>query len=237
MARNKSSVLMVDADTTYVEQLAGVLRKFGHKILTTPDSAHAVSILEFRAFDVLMLDVETSLQKGIDLISYASCICPRPRVVVMGSTIPDETERSILNRGANIVFRKPIDVDVLQTFLAGTRSRSSFSGLVEEVDIVEYIQFILLGGKQTVLEVTSSLGTKCMLYLAKGQILHAVCGVLQGEKALYRCLCFKEGKFHHKPWEEPRQVTINQHAEFLLMEGVRQRDEAFNATDETSRIN
>ncbi len=71
------------------------------------------------------------------------------------------------------------------------------------------------------------------MFLSDGLVVHAECGILQGEQALYRCLRFKEGTFKHLPWEEPEQVTINKPGEFLLMEAVRKRDEAWGAGQES----
>ena len=98
---------------------------------------------------------------------------------------------------------------------------------MEGVDIIEYMQFVLLGGRKMILEVTSTLGTQGRLHVSEGQITHAECGVLKGEQAFYRCVCFREGTFRHLPWEEPGEGTINKPGEFLLMEAVRKRDEAW----------
>lgn len=227
MNRNSCSILIVDSDESSVKRLAKTLKHLGHSVLVTADATHAVSILEFRAFGVLILDVETAVQKGIDLVGYAGCINPKPRIVAMDKEVTSETERELVDRGASLILRKPVNLRTLLDFLEPTRIRSSFSGKVEEIDILEYVQFILLGGRKTVLEITSTLGTKGRIYLADGNIIHAECGVLEGEKALYRCLCFMEGAFSHVPWEQPEEATINRPGEFLLMEAVRKRDEAW----------
>jgi CheY-like chemotaxis protein len=229
MADPQCSILVVDTDQAGASAMAQTLKRAGHSVLTARDGAHAVSILEFRAFDVLVLDVAAARVDDLDLISWAGCLCPRPRVVVMGNAASRVVERAVLARGAHIFLQKPIDFKRLTEFLSPMRSRSSFSGTVENVDIVEYVQFIMLGCSKTLLEITSSLGTQGWLYLADGLVIHAVCGILQGEQALYRCLRFKEGTFKHLPWQEPEQITINKPGEFLLMEAVRKRDEAWGA--------
>jgi hypothetical protein len=93
---------------------------------------------------------------------------------------------------------------------------------------MEYFQFVILGFRKTILEVTSLVGTRGRIYLADGLVLHAELGVLRGEQALYSCLCFKEGTFSHLSWEEPEELTINKQGEVLLMEAVRRRDEAWS---------
>lgn len=227
MGGKKSSILVVDTDQAATLTLAATLKEFGHSVLTARDAIHALSILEFRAFEVLMVDIEASRVEGIDLIGWARSICPRPRIVVIGNSASADEQASIVSRGAGLFLSKPLDLGRLIQFLESTRSHSSFSGMVEGVDIVEYVQFILLGGKKTLLEITSNVGTQGRIFLSEGLVLHAVCGILQGEQALYRCLCFKEGSFAHLPWQEPEQITINKPGEFLLMEAARKRDEVW----------
>jgi CheY-like chemotaxis protein len=227
MIRGGCSILVVDTDQADARVITQALKGLGHFVLMARDGAHALSILEFRAFDVVVIDVAASRVNDVDLIDWAGHLCPRPRIVATGDATLRAVERSVLGKGANLFLRKPLDLEKLRKFLTSTRSRSSFTGTVEGVDIVEYVQFVLLGGGKTLLEITSSLGTKGRLFIADGMLVHAVCGILQGEQALYRCLRFKEGTFSHLPWEEPESLTIDKPGEFLLMEAVRKRDEAW----------
>lgn len=227
MTKTSCSVLLVDPDHISAGLVAGSLRQNGHTVFEARDLAHAVSILEFRAFDVLVMTVDPTREDDLAVIEWTASLTPRPRIVVMASSTPSGGDSEILGRGADLFLVKPVDVSALMELMAQGRSRSSFSGKVVGVDLIEYVQFVLLGGKKTVLEVTSSLGTHGRLFVADGNIIHADCGVLQGEPALYRCLCFREGTFVHQPWEAPDSVTINKPGEFLLMEAVRKRDESW----------
>jgi len=224
MQKKICSILLVDSDQSNAALLSKCLKECGHSVLTARDGAHALSILEYRGFEVLIVDAATSRIDGYDLMQLGAC----PRVIAMGSAESPELERSVIERGASIFLEKPVDFEELRNFLSQGPGRSSFSGMVEGVDIVEYVQFIMLGGRSTILEVTSSLGTKALLYISDGQVLHAVCGILKGEPALYRCLRFMEGTFSHLPWREPEEITIDKPGEFILMEAVRKRDEAWS---------
>lgn len=227
MVKKSCSILLVDRDHASAALLAKALKAQSHTVFSARDLAHAVSILEFRAFEVLIVDVNPSDPRELDVINWTASLTPRPRIIVTGGAVPAEGEQALFDRGTDLYLLKPVDVSTLVDFIARTRSRSSFSGMVRGVDIIEYVQFVMLGGRKTVLEVTSSLGTRGRLFLADGNIVHADCGLLLGEPALYRCLCFKEGSFAHEPWEDPDSVTINKPGEFLLMEAIRKRDEAW----------
>jgi len=225
--RYNGSILVVDADEAVGRSLAQDLKKRGISAFTARDCYHAMSILEFRAFEVLIIDTAASEADGVDLIGWASCACPRPRIIAMGKGPSPDEERSVLARGAGLLLAKPINVDGLVRFLASIHSRSSFSGHVQEVDLVEYVQFMMLTGKKTILEITSNFGTHGLIFVSGGRVVHAECGILKGEQALYRCLCFKEGDFKHLPWHEPERITVDKPGEFILMEAVRKRDDAW----------
>lgn len=225
--RYNGSVLVVDADEAEGRSLAQALKKRGLPAFTARDSYHAMSILEFRAFEVLIIDTATSEVDGIDLIGWASCACPRPRIIAMAAASSPAEQRSVCERGAGLLLPKPVNIESLMQVLVSSHGRSSFSGYVEGVDVVDYVQFMILTGKKTILEITSNVGTQGRIFMAGSRVLHAECGILKGEQALYRCLCFKEGSFKHLPWREPEQVTVNKPGEFLLMEAVRKRDDAW----------
>lgn len=227
MVRNNVPILLVHTDHASARSLADSLEQCGLSVFIARDGRHAMSILEFRAFAVVVIDVDPPVDKRVDLIDWSRRLCPRPRVVAVGSNIPGKDERAILSGGANLVLRKPVDVALLLDFIQGTHKRSSFTGTVEGADILEYVQFVMLSGQKTVLEITSTLGTQGRIFLLNGHVVHAECGVLKGIQALYRCLCFREGTFAHKPWCEPEQTTIKVPGELLLLEAARKRDEVW----------
>jgi two-component system chemotaxis response regulator CheB len=233
MAKRNYSILLIDHSQDDAKFLAKILKENGHSVLVARDAQHAVSILEYRGFDALVVDLNVSHIGDMDLISWASCICPKPRIVATGDASVN-VEQLAIERGANLFLHRPVDPEKLMRFLAQSKSRSSFSGKVEGVDIIEYVQFVLLGGSKTILEITSSIGTQGRLYIMNGHVIHAECGVLQGEPALYRCLGFREGSFSHLPWAEPEQPTIRKPGEFILMEAVRKRDDAWGDSDAQS---
>ena len=119
---------------------------------------------------------------------------------------------------------------------AETESRS-FSGRVEDVDILDFVQFLLLTRKKVVLNVHSLLGDKGQLYLDEGRIVHAIRGKEEGKQAFYQCMNFQGGFFSTKRWHEPSKRSINMPGDFLLMEAARRRDDLQALSlDELSRI-
>jgi hypothetical protein len=112
-----------------------------------------------------------------------------------------------------------------------------FSGTVDHVDILDFVQFMLLIRKKAVLHIHSLLGHKGKLYLDDGQIVHAIKGEKLGRQAFFECMSFKGGFFSIKRWHEPSERSIDLPGDFLLMEAARMRDDFHvQSADDVSRI-
>jgi hypothetical protein len=105
-------------------------------------------------------------------------------------------------------------------------SKFMFSGHVECVDILDYIQFVLTDGRRAVLDVHALTGSKCRLYIEAGQVLHAESDDKEGAEAFYQCTQYRGGKFSHLVWMEPKHISIKEPGTYLLLEAARRRDEA-----------
>jgi hypothetical protein len=98
--------------------------------------------------------------------------------------------------------------------------------MVEGIDILDYVQWVLLDGRTTILEIRYPEATSCRLYFKEGQILHAVMGRQEGEEAFYLCVMCPSGIFSHFPWSDPEKRTIEKPGTQILFEAARRRDEA-----------
>ena len=151
-----------------------------------------------------------------------------PFVALMGYADPEQEEVDP-STGVDRVLAKPIKVPQLLEIITQEIGKESaggaFSGKVDKIDLLEYVQLLLLNGRRIVLEVSSTEGMKGLIFVDRGEILHAICGDLRGEDALYKCLTFKSGTFSTRPWQEPEEVTINRSAMFLLVEAARKKDD------------
>jgi hypothetical protein len=105
------------------------------------------------------------------------------------------------------------------------RKQYFYSGTIDHVDILDHIQWIVLDGRQTILEITVPDGKRCKVYLRAGEIIHAINGERYGEEAIYSTVMSITGSFCHLPWTEPDRRTIEKPALQILLEAARRRDE------------
>ena len=68
------------------------------------------------------------------------------------------------------------------------------------------------------------------VYLHHGDVIHAVCGSVEGEKAVYRMLGWPPGTFSLAEDVVPTERTIDSTWEHLLLEGARRADSGIEAS-------
>lgn len=225
MQLRRFSILVVDSDRTHAMLLSQALASAGHHVLAARDGAHAHGILLYRGFDFLIVNEKDAMAHEVDLLAWAKQLCPRPHTVVIGRGESPSERQGFLERGASLYLTKPVNLEHLAQYVSQAASHGSFSGTVDEVDILEYVQFVMLSGRKTALEVVSNLGTRAVLFLAGGTVYHATCGRVIGEEAFYRCMEFKAGTFSHTSGLGVQEPTIDKPGDSLLMEAARRRDQ------------
>jgi ActR/RegA family two-component response regulator len=246
MRKTKRAILVVDKDQANARALFAALVRAGHSVTDSFGAEQAAGILQERSFDVAIVDVLTSRHGDIDLLELLRKDWSQPKIIAMADFSSLAVQKRVVSRGAHHYVDKPVDMDTVVRLVESTGSEEagkpmagsaddrdswpsqdarSFSGQVQGVDILEYLQFMMLTGKQTVVEVTSQSGCACRLFLRDGNVVHAQSNEARGEEAFYHCLGLKGGQFTNLPWVDPPEKTINKPGDFLLFEAARRRDE------------
>jgi len=226
---SKRRILLVDDDPDIVWGLGRVLARSGYTVTTCGDGAEAVGLLTQREFDAVITDVQMPEVNGLALTEWINQNRPRTRVVVM-TAFGSATVQEIAHRnGVTLYLEKPVDPDLLLRVLGQRGRADSFSGVVEDIDLFDYVQLLLVTNRRAVLEVVSSDGLRGRMYIDGGRVRHAESQELEGEEAFFCCLKFHGGRFASVPWTEPARDTITRKGEYLLMEAARLKDESARA--------
>ncbi len=193
-----------------------------------------------RAVAALMSSGSTDGAQGADFVRRMGGICivqdahncmdpTLPEAVHTKTTIdlalPDFLMADFFMGGAITEKHRQKHQSISKTSPSSLALQEDFSGYVDKVDIIEYLQFVLLSGKPTVLEVFSEGGETGRIFARNGNVVHAVCRNLEGEEALFKCLAFRGGKFVNRPWSEPSKITLDKPGDYLVMEAARRRDD------------
>lgn len=234
MTGRKESILLVDDDPEQVWALGRYFTRAGYSVTTCGDGAEAISVLESRHFDTVITDIQMPRLNGLALVDWLRENRSGTRVVVITAFGGPSIRHLSISKGAILYMEKPVDPDLLAEALSSTKEETAFSGSIDKIDILDYLQLMMLTGRRVVLEVSSRDGGQGLIFIDRGEVRHATCGHLEGEEALFKCLGFESGSFVNLPWTEPDTITITKPGEFLLMEAARRRDDAREAMEKKS---
>ncbi len=236
-------ILLISNNRAATAALNQGLKQRGQITFVAATGPDAVKIFDENDVDAVVCDQEVKdlsvweVSQAIRAIAEAKGSL-RPRIVLLVEETNDAmVERLILRTEADRIARKPIGPDQLLQIIDEEARRvtgqATFSGRIHGIDILEYVQLLMISGQQVIVEIVSREGTRGYLYVDEGTVVHAVCDQLEGENALYKCLGFNGGSFASLPWHEPRKVTISRPGELLLLEAARLRDEMNIGTADT----
>ncbi|MDK3161951.1 SUMF1/EgtB/PvdO family nonheme iron enzyme [Kamptonema cortianum] len=112
--------------------------------------------------------------------------------------------------------------------------QKGFSGNLDQFSLVDILQMCCISGRTGRL-VFSRDNHQGNVYILKGAIRHAECGIFEGEQAVYEIIGWDYGSFRFDEGEYPCPQTIKVGWEHILMEGVRIRDEKKEAQGEKDK--
>jgi len=230
MSTRTRRILVVDRDPGTVWGVGSCLTRDGCTVCTCRDGLEAIELLSSNRYDFLITDIRLPRLNGLSVIDWVRENRPSLKVIVMTDFDSPAVRKLCLSKGAILYLEKPVDTALLKGVISAYEDTTSFSGSVDEIDILDYVQLMMLTGRQIVLEVLSKEGERGLLFINKGQIVHAECGELEAKEAVFKCLGFAGGSFVNRSWREPRHISIEGSGEFLLIEAARLRDEARRKT-------
>ena|SRR5438132_9949314 len=117
----KHRLLIVDDDAAIRALLQRVALHAGFETETARDGQEAMEKLEYRLYDIVIVDLMMPRVSGFQLIEKISALQPRPTVIVATALTNGDVARiddSMIRR----VIRKPFDLDALATVLIDTAS-------------------------------------------------------------------------------------------------------------------
>jgi len=239
-------ILLIEDQPPVLKILKEGLELLGQRPLCASSVEEGLRILHAADVDAIVCELAMPETDGWEAAADVRRFCleqdrPRPPFIILTGCAPCADENGTDSHpGVARVLTKPVKVlellEAITEEIGKSSANDAFSGKVDRIDLLEYVQLLLLNGHKMVLEVLSRDGTKGHIFLDRGEIRGARCGALRGENALYRCLTFGGGTFSTLPWCEPEEGAINKSAMFLLVEAARKRDEINHNESETDGL-
>lgn len=230
-------ILLADPDVTSARALTKALRARGYTVQYAPDGSKALELSVLRKPDVIIFDEHCRL---IEARNFVQILTSNPRtedipVLITAST--DAFEKTPLREG---VLRKPFNVDEMLSRVDHLCRRADaakelkgdareIQGALTQLPLADLLQ-ILAMNRRTGRLLLSHGTTRGEVQLNDGRPVNARTGEVEGDKALFRLMAFKEGAFSFSPGPAAQKVLIARTMEDALLEGMRQVDERLRLT-------
>jgi two-component system response regulator HydG len=113
-------LLVVDDDRAHRTMLKTLLSGWGYRVTEADDGDVAVSLVEERTFDMILMDVRMIRMSGLEALPRLRRIDPLVPVVIMTAYSSVETAVEALKAGAHDYLTKPLDFDKLKVTIERT---------------------------------------------------------------------------------------------------------------------
>ena len=223
-------VLFLDDDRAYLAAAGESFRLLSAEDwqLQTADSAdQALQIIKSGKIDLVVLDLDFT--DGDQFVSLLHGCYPKLKMAVMTAQPTDLKRAASLAAGAGLFLEKPVSAEGIRSVfkqlceLLQWQPHSGFPGVFRHVGLLELVQMECAGRNSSILDLyrEHSLGR---IYIEDGQIIHAVCGEIAGERAFQKLLAIAGGTFELHDFEQPPERTIYRPWDLILADTVRLRE-------------
>jgi CheY-like chemotaxis protein len=236
---NNVKVLLVDDNPMILAMLRGALAPLA-VVSTANDAADALLKAVDDPPDLLVCDYRMPGMDGRQLVEK---LRSRPRtaaaaIILLAAKsditeklttpdlpIDDFVEKPFFLREATQRIKRVIDKIALEKMAKTVPSDGVLRGSLLQMNVIDLVQSLEMGRKSCSLTLTLK-DDKCELYFKDGQVTHATYGSLIGDPAVFKVLRWTDGNFEVNFEGKTTQQTTNLNTQGLLMEGLRQLDEA-----------
>lgn len=226
-------VLLADPDVGAVRALTKALRARGYQVQYAPDGSKALEVSVLRHPDVILFDENCTL---IEARSFIQILGSNPRTedipVVVTTSARDSDRFRQLREG---VLTKPFNIDEVIARIdhlcrrgeAAQQLRGDsqeIEGGLSQLPLPDLMQIMAMNRRTGRLSLHHG-QERGEIQIADGRPVNARVRDIEGEKALFRLVGWRDGTFSFKPGPAPARSKIERSMEDALMEGMRQTDE------------
>ena len=104
---NQVRILLVDDEEPLLTALASELREAGYQVETADDGDTAISILQKKQFEIVLLDIRMPRVNGIEVLKYSKQQFPSTKVVMLTGVADLKLAMDSKKYGAEDFIEKP----------------------------------------------------------------------------------------------------------------------------------
>jgi CheY-like chemotaxis protein len=226
-------ILIADPYEKSRRSLGLFLREKGMEVIEVSDGSKALAETLLKRPDILLLDLSVPVLGSERLVQI---LRTNPNTKSIPIFFMSDKEKSVsgFHAGVDEFIRKPYhEEEVLlriqrvlfhDSLSEAFSGDSEISGSLSQVFLPDLWQMLSMNIKSGIIQVEGE-KTNGSIYIEKGEIVSAITQNIVGEKALFRLIPLREGKFRFLPGKVSVRRTITTSSQHAVLEGIRQFDE------------
>jgi CheY-like chemotaxis protein len=244
-------VWLLDNNVLFVRRVTAALTSEGLQVVCYTDPSHALTALEWNMPELILCATEFRVMGAFEMVALlqADAKTANIPVIALGNG-SEKGQFEAFRAGCDDYIdrrRNPAEVAAhIRSFLNSAQhgfqatqllaaSETSFSGSLEHLDLPGIVQMLEHEGKTGALHVNSG-ETDAIIFFDEGRMKHAECARLAGDEAIIRiikdCHLTRSGVYKFVPNSTAPESTVRRGVTDLLMDAMREFDEAQNAEAE-----
>jgi len=237
---NDRKILIADGDVRAARQLKGALQRRGYAVSVAGTGPRGLELAIEKRPDLCVLATDLPLIDGHRLAEIIR-VNPHTQHALFIFVTPDPLPPRPASGFREEVLKKPYAVEEVVAILdrlfqrserlaeVSRGAESGITGDLAQVPLSDLLQMFSLNRRTGTLMLTEPGATRGMgqgfIYLKDGETINALLGHIEGEKALFRLLQWRIGRFEFIPDQAVTELRIRTPIHTLLLESARQHDE------------
>jgi CheY-like chemotaxis protein len=227
------TILVVDDEPSVLFALSEGLsdRRHGVRVTTAANGIEAVAVLEAGPVDLVLTDLRMPDMDGFELLAFLRRNHAALPVILMTALGNAETSARLATAGSFECLPKPFDLPELKRKIAEMLA-ASVKGRVENISLASFLQLLEMERKTCTLSIHSHVpdaDREGKLYFRSGRLIGATIGAATGEirgrEAALEIVTWEHADIEIADGCPPVEPEIEAPLSFLLMEGMRLKDE------------
>jgi len=191
MVNKRKSILIVDDEEDLTWSISIYLQRNESlfEITCVSSGEEAVTVLDQTLVDLIISDVKMPGISGLDLLAIVNEKYPTTKMIIMTAFGSEVLEEHVSNLGSQYYIEKPFELVMLReiVYSALQISEKKIESSLVNSRIKEIIAFHCKSGGTSQLALYHGLHQGIICF-QRGEIVHAECGELEGENALFSIL-------------------------------------------------
>jgi CheY-like chemotaxis protein len=224
--RGMKTVLVVDDEPSVLFALSESLsdRRRGIRVVTAANGVEAVAVLESERVDLVLTDLRMPDMDGFELLTFLRRNHAELPVILMTALGSAETAARLGTGGSLECLTKPFHLPELKRKIAEMLAQR-VKGRVENISLASFLQLLEMERKTCTLSVRS-IDREGKLYFRAGRLVGAATGGLSGRPAALEIVPWEHADIEIADGCPAFEDEIDVGLSYLLMEGMRIKDEA-----------